>query len=117
VKGKGCDCKGLVSGVAREIGHADVADADYGVKVDAGRLQMGLAAVLDKVSEVHAGDVLLLRLGNVPQHLAICTVAESGKANRMVHCHPGIGKVLEVPVGTMFQESIVSVWRWRNLCR
>lgn len=76
LKGVGCDCKGLVAGVARELGlpegdslHAGL--ADYGRRVPVSLLQVGLAATLVRVAEPAPGDVLLLRMGGVPQHLGV----------------------------------------------
>lgn len=81
VKGRGCDCKGLVVGVAREIGlaeaeslHARMCDYDLG-RIDPALLKAGLAATLCPVAidKAKAGDVLLCRVNGSPAHLAFLT--------------------------------------------
>lgn len=125
IKGVGCDCKGLVAGVAAEAGRpeanaAEALAADYAVKVDAGRLRRGLGAIFELVSgPVQAGDVLLLKIGGVAQHLAICTKAQDGQPWRMVHVYPSLGKVVDVPLGTAWRAHLDSVYRWKVIdsCR
>jgi cell wall-associated NlpC family hydrolase len=118
----GCDCKGLVAGVAKEAGRpeADSVQAlagDYRGGVDEKRLNAGLESLFDRADDVQAGDILLLKIGGKAQHLAIATKAENGRAKRMVHCyHTGPQKVIDVPVGTITQSAIVAVYRWRE-CR
>ena len=113
---KGCDCKGLIAGVAREMGRpeADSVEAlagDYGGKVDAVRLKAGLARMFDRVAERQAGDVLLLRMGGVAQHLAIYAPTEANP-DRIIEAMPtGPGKV-RPSRATLGR--IDSIWRWRN---
>jgi cell wall-associated NlpC family hydrolase len=75
VKQRGCDCKGLVAGVAREIGRPEAASvhalaSDYR-QVDPRRLRAGMAEVFDRAGVIGAGDVLLLKVAGSAQHLAI----------------------------------------------
>jgi cell wall-associated NlpC family hydrolase len=118
VKGKGADCKGLIAGVARECGRpeADSVEAlagDYETKVDQCRLRTGLARLFDRVSERRPGDVLLLRLGGVAQHLAICA-PQPGKPDRIIEAMPtGPGRVRP---GRASDGRIDSIWRWRTPC-
>lgn len=113
---KGCDCKGLVVGVARELGRveADSLQAlagDYQHKVDSKRLQAGLADLFDRATEILPGDVLLLNVGGKPQHLAIAAPKE-GKPTRAIQAlHTGPCKVV---VGRIPRAMIHSVWRWRD---
>lgn len=116
VKGIGCDCKGLVAGVAAACGRdeADSIEAlagDYGDRVPVDRLKAGLARMFDRVSERQAGDVLLLRVGGKAQHLAIAAPTE-GKPSRTIQAlHSGPHAVIAVRVPS---EMIDSIWRWRN---
>jgi cell wall-associated NlpC family hydrolase len=80
-KGHGCDCKGLVWGVARELGlpeadsfHARIADYDLH-RIPVQLLREGMAAVFMPVDPdlVGPGDVLLLQFAGQAQHLAIVT--------------------------------------------
>ncbi len=116
VKGRGCDCKGLVAGVAREMGRPEGASlfagmGNYSTVIPTRLLRDGLAALFDQVSEIQAGDVLLLIVGGKPQHLAIAT-----GTGRMIHTYSsGPMAVIEVPMGTAWNRAIDSVWRWREI--
>lgn len=113
---KGCDCKGLVAGVARELGRPEAASVealagDYGGKVDVNRLKAGLARLFDRVTDRQPGDVLLLRMGGAAQHLAIYAPTE-GAPDRIIEAMPtGPGKV-RPSRATMGR--IDSIWRWRD---
>ena len=112
----GCDCKGLVAGIAKEMGRpeADSLEAlagDYGGKVDPARLRAGLARLFDRVSDRQPGDVLLLRMGGAAQHLAIAAPLD-GKPDRIIEAMPtGPGKVRP---GKASAGRVDSIWRWRN---
>lgn len=112
----GCDCKGLVAGIARELGRpeADSVEAlagDYGGKVDVVRLKAGLARLFDRVTERQPGDVLLLRMGGVAQHLAIYA-PKDGAPDRIIEAMPsGPGRVRPARATP---GRIDSIWRWRD---
>lgn len=111
----GCDCKGLIAGVARELGRpeADSVEAlagDYGGKVDVRRLKAGLARLFDQVSERQPGDVLLLRMGGAAQHLAIYAPTETNP-DRIIEAMP-TGPA-QVRPSRARPVRIDSVWRWR----
>lgn len=117
VKGRGCDCKGLVAGVAREIGRPEGASlfagmGNYSTVIPLRLLREGLAALFDQVGveDIRAGDVLLLIVGGKPQHLAIAT-----GTGRMIHTYSsGPMAVIEVPMGSAWRRVIDSVWRWKD---
>jgi NlpC/P60 family putative phage cell wall peptidase len=115
-KGRGCDCKGLIAGVARAVGRAEADSveaiaADYGKFVPVPRLKAGLARLFDRVAERQPGDVLLLRMGGVAQHLAIYAPTET-QPDRIIEAMPtGPGKVRP---GRATAVRIDSVWRWRT---
>jgi cell wall-associated NlpC family hydrolase len=118
VKGVGCDCKGMVAGVAKEAGRPE-ADSVYALARDyrkiGGRLTQGLDSLFDRVTEAQPGDILLMLLGGKPEHLAIVTKSENGVPKRMVHCyHTGPSKVIDVPVGTITRSQIAAIYRWRD---
>lgn len=112
VKGVGCDCKGLVAGVAKACGRPEAASlealaGDYGAKVDPVRLRVGLARLFDTVATIEPGDILLLKIGGVAQHLGIAL-----NDSRMVHCYAaGPAQVIEATIG---RGRLDSVWRWRS---
>lgn len=113
VKGKGADCRGLISGVARDLGlpEADsfyARTADY-AHVDCALLKAGLRAVFDPADEAQPGDILLLKIAGKAQHLAIYV-----GDGRMIHTYGNnLRKVIEVPVGR--SRPIDSIWTWRGV--
>lgn len=114
VKGVGCDCKGLIAGVAKECGRPeadglDMMAGDYGAKVDVVRLKTALARLFDKVATPEAGDVLLIKIGGKAQHLAIFAPLPENPM-RIIEAMPsGPGRVRPSRA-----RGIDSVWRWRN---
>jgi cell wall-associated NlpC family hydrolase len=116
----GCDCKGLVAGVARELGLPEARSlyagiSDYSEKVPVALLKAGLAATLQQVGEPKPGDVLLMQIARKPQHLGIYT------GTGVIHCWgrgaKGVGqKVIEHPAKSALRAwPLDSVWRFRSL--
>lgn len=119
-KGVGCDCKGLVWGVARNLGfpeaetfYASVADYRPDRPIPAALLKEGMAAVFDRAEDIRPGDVLLLRVKGKAQHLAIA-VSET----RAVHAQIGLKDwVKEINLRALLKACpLDSVWRWRDGC-
>lgn len=117
VKGHGCDCKGLVWGVARELGlpeadsfYANIANYDLKKAIDWRLLKKGMAEVFDRVDEPMAGDVLLLEVHGKPGHLAICT------GDRAIHAQIAPNdRVKETTMRALLKMCpLDSVWRWRD---
>lgn len=114
VRGRGCDCKGLVAGVARTLGLPEgqslAARAHRYHDYKPEQMLAGLEETLVRVEKAQPGDVLALEFGKVegPRHLAILT--DSG---RIVHCYPGMREVVEVPMGT--HRRVHSIWSWPSL--
>jgi cell wall-associated NlpC family hydrolase len=118
-KGVGADCKGLLWGVARELGRPEADSlyaqmADYGPRFDGRLLKEGIASLFDPVTELKPGDILLCKLGNQPGHLAIYT--GGGKA-----VHTQISSkawVKETDLRALYHfYPFDSAWRWRRKCR
>ncbi len=115
VKGVGCDCKGLVAGVARNLGRPEAASrfasaTAYNRKIDTKLLKQGLTELFDPAPIPMPGDVLLLRVAGIPMHLAIM-VSDC----RMVHTYgKGPRMVIEVPMGSIWKSAIDSAWAWRK---
>lgn len=112
----GCDCKGLVAGVARACGRTEgdslhALAGDYRFKVDTARLLAGLADLFNRAAEIAPGDVLLLKVDGKPQHLAIAAPTE-GKPTRAIQAAHDLGKVV---VGRVTRDMVHSIWRWRDL--
>lgn len=119
-KGAGCDCRGLVYGVARALDLPESRSlyagiSDYSEKVPVRLLKAGLAATLQQVTEPKPGDVLLMTAGGKPQHLGIFT------GSGVVHCWgrgaKGVGQqVMEHPAPVAFRAwPLDSVWRFASV--
>lgn len=122
-KGVGCDCKGLVAGVARALGRPE-ADSVYAVfasyRVDRpvpGMLLIeGFEALFDRVpmgAGMEPGDLLLLRYGRPPVNIGHMAIfAGNGRA---VHSSVG-SRVKSRELRVLFHDCpLHSVWRWRRL--
>lgn len=112
----GCDCKGLVAGVALACGRSEgeslqAMAGDYGERVDSRRLLKGLAALFDRVSGIMPGDILAIRIDGRVQHLAIAAPVP-GRTTRAIQAwHTGPRMVL---AGGLPRAAIHSIWRWRD---
>lgn len=120
----GCDCRGLVSGVARELGFPEAQSiyatmAQYSLRkpVPVKLLAEGLNELFDRVEfdgphSIQPGDVLLLTFRSKAQHLAIAT--EDGRA---VHAQLGPKDwVKETNLDVLLRAyPLHSVYRWRDL--
>ncbi len=119
LKGVGADCKGLVAGVARELGWPEAMSVealcgDYW-KAEPERLEAGLPRIFDPVEKWDAarGDVLFVERFKIPCHLGIISEATDGVPLKMVHVYTTgprcvIDGLVELP-------KVVSIWRWRTL--
>lgn len=122
LKGHGCDCKGFVWGVARELGrpeaqsfHANITDYDLRKPIDWKLLKAGMGEVFDRVEEPEPGDVLLLRINNKPGHLAIYCGVRNG-LERVIHAQIAPNdRVKETTMRALLKLCpLDSVWRWRD---
>lgn len=122
-KGVGCDCKGLLWGVARDLGfpeaesfYAAFIHYDLGSKrgLPHGLLVEGFEALFGRADEIKPGRILLLNRGGKPSHIAIASRNE-GRA-----WHAQIGPkdwVKEASIKALTHPSMFplhSVWRWRD---
>ncbi|WP_257556401.1 NlpC/P60 family protein [Sphingobium sp. CFD-2] len=114
-KGRGCDCKGLVAGVARACGRPEgnsiyaLMSAEYRRGVDSHLLLRGLSDLFDRVDAMGPGDVLLMRVGDKAQHLGIYA-----GGSRMIHTYAkGPRRVIEVPLNPDWP--VVGIFRWRDI--
>lgn len=129
VKGHGVDCKGLVAGAARELGFPEASsiyalDIGYvifrrgGIPVP--RLMEGLAATFDRVprgAPFALGDVLLVRVHGIAQHLAI-VVSETTVVHASHHRKESRSIVKETELEALLHPSVcplVAAYRWREL--
>jgi cell wall-associated NlpC family hydrolase len=90
------DCVGLVIGVARDLGLADVQIADYPRTPQASRLMTECRQHMRPLAlaSVQPGDVLLMRFRREPQHVAVAADYVHGGLS-IVHAYEGAGAVVE----------------------
>jgi NlpC/P60 family putative phage cell wall peptidase len=118
LKGKGCDCRGFLTGVARDCGRpeADTIEANlvgYSRRIDETALLAGLDHVFDRRDEIEpqAGDVLAFRIQRKIQHLGL--YAGDG---RMIHAYSGNpSQVIEATLGNFWRNRLAGVWAWRDI--
>lgn len=104
VKGKGCDCLGLVMGVATDVGIKinnrpikDFDERNYSMLPDGKALKSKLDKLLTKKQKCSAqpGDVFLMNFGGNPQHMGFFSDYPNSPAIAIIHCYSGSGKVVE----------------------
>ena len=95
LKGVGCDCAGLVIGVARALGLSDVDVTAYGREPDERRVLRIMAEQLrpKAMAGMRPGDVLLLAAPRAACHMGI--VAERLGHPSLIHAWGPVGKVVE----------------------
>jgi NlpC/P60 family putative phage cell wall peptidase len=121
LKGVGCDCLGLVVGVADELGltHRDgrllssFDQTNYSHQPDGEYLLQMLASVLEEVPKdsAQSGDVAVFAIDGNPQHVAILTVGDDGLS--MIHCYAPSRKVVEHRFDQKWHNKLVKVFRWQ----
>lgn len=120
-KGVGCDCIGLVAGVARALG---VREADawfsaaayqgYGRAPDPAMLKRAVAEYLDPVylPEARAGDILLMRFKEEPQHFALLSAREP---DQIIHAWAQRRQVVETRLDAVWRSRIVGAFAYRGV--
>jgi NlpC/P60 family putative phage cell wall peptidase len=122
LKGKGCDCLGLIVGVVDELGLKDKNDqplsgydeVTYSKEPDGVYLTEKLTALLDEVpiAEARAGDLALFTVRNNPQHMAFLTDYEDTLG--MVHSYAPARRVVEHRLDDDWKSRLVKVFRWES---
>lgn len=128
VRGVGCDCRGLLTGVARDLGRPEARAIEanvvgYSRRIDSDLLMAGLGRVFERARLdiwPNAGDILAFRIGRQDrvQHLGIM-----GDADRFIHAHSADpAQVIETPLTALFQglawaDRLAGVWTWCELER
>lgn len=123
LKGVGCDCLGLVVGVADELGlkHEDgralssFDETDYSRQPDGERLTRMLQSVLHEVPKEEAapGDLALFTIERNPQHVGLLTEYEGDLG--VIHSYAPSRKVVEHRLDKKWQQRIIKVFRWQPL--
>ena len=114
LKGRSCDCVGLVKGVALELGlPVGLVDAEryrgYSRLPNPGTMLEGLDAHLGRVRPEAAGpgDVLLFVIDGNPQHLAI--LSECGS---IVHAYTQARGVVEQAIPPGWRRRVIRAYRY-----
>ncbi len=119
VKGKGCDCLGLVLGVGAEAGvklqDREITAFDstgYSMNPDGAFLKGRLDVLLHSKSKagIEAGDIFLMNFGSNPQHLGIFSDHTHSPALAIIHCYSQAGKVVEHRLNNYWFSKIEAVY-------
>jgi len=117
----GCDCIGLVAGVAVDLGipegRAFLLAGEfkgYGREPDPQMLLRACGQFLNRIALAQAGlgDILLLKFAREPQHFAIVS---SLAPLRIIHTYALARRVTENSVDAVWRERIVGAFRYRGL--
>lgn len=113
INGEALDCAGLAVSVAHDIGVEYNDQQGYSREPIKGLL---LAALIDQpgldlvpVVEKQPGDILLMRFGRDPQHLAIYT------GQTIIHSYEAVGIACEHDLTPEWARRIVGVFRFKGL--
>lgn len=122
LKGKGCDCLGLIVGVVDELGLEDrngmklaaYDEVTYSKEPDGAYLIQKLTGLLEEVpiAEARAGDLALFKVRENPQHLAILSDYEG--ALGMIHSFAPSRRVVEHRLDDEWKSKIIKVFRWQQ---
>lgn len=114
VKGVGCDCRGLLTGVARELGRPEANEIEanlvgYSRRIDEAALLKGLNRLFKKRrGKPKPGDILAFSIRGKVQHLGIM-----GTGGRFVHAYSlDPRKVIETPLSGLWLDRLAGVWGW-----
>ena len=110
IAGVGLDCAGVIAHVADRLGMHYDAPTNYGRTPYRGLLEATLDAqpCLERVPDMQAGDVLLMKWKAEPMHLAIWT------GSRIIHAYEGAGKCCEHGLDDAWRSRIVRAYRFRS---
>lgn len=108
LKGVGCDCVGLILGVAWELGLTEFDSKHYGRIPDGQLLVELLHEHLTPLTEPELGSIALFRIRRHPQHLGLITGTEP---LAVIHAYQGIGKVAEHFLDNFWAERVIGYFR------
>ena len=121
LKGKGCDCLGLIVGVVDELELKDkfgqplsgYDEVTYSKEPNGAYLMQKLTELLDEVpiTEAQAGDLALFTVRDNPQHMAFLTNYDSTLG--MIHSYAPARRVVEHRLDDDWKSRLVKVFRWQ----
>ncbi len=137
----GCDCLGLIAGVAAALDLqsreglplASYDTTDYGRAPDGGKLRETLARCLHEMppEEIRPADVLLFRFEEEPQHVGLVSCHPEPQAKDLplqgilhcvqddsltiIHCYASARKVVEHRLDDLWRSRIVAAYRFPDI--
>lgn len=121
VRGRGVDCKGLPWGIARDLGFPE-AESFYArfIGYDLSKKKglpfdlfvEGMAALFDKAEDIRPGDLLLLKVGGKPAHLAVASKTEGRAWHAQIEPNAYVKEASLRSLLKLFP--LHSIWRWRD---
>ena len=122
LKGKGCDCLGLIVGVVDELELKDkngvrlaaYDEVTYSREPDGAYLTQKLTGLLAEIpfDEARAGDLALFKVRENPQHLAILSNYEGTLG--MIHSFAPSRRVVEHRLDDDWKLRLLKVFRWQQ---
>jgi cell wall-associated NlpC family hydrolase len=109
VRGVGCDCIGLVIGVAKELGILDYDYTGYGRIPNPLVFGRELAANLDRTDRPEPGTVLWFAFNSAPQHVGIVT--DTG----LIHAYAVAGRVVETGLDPQWITRCRGMFKFRGV--
>lgn len=110
LRGIGCDCIGLLIGVATPLGLTAFEAKAYGRLPNGNRMRRLADENLTRIprADIQPGDVLLMAWRRAPQHLALVTQLQ-GRLG-MLHADGRVGRVVEHTLSDDWRERIVGTY-------
>ncbi len=121
LKGVGCDCIGVIRGVAREAGLHDPFEdgealkyAGYGRIPNPVLLMEACDAFMDRVpwATRRLGDVPVFRFAEEPQHFGILSALDP---DYVIHAYAQVRKVVENRIDELWASRVVALYRLRGV--
>lgn len=116
----GCDCVGLIIGVADNVGitcngkkFSELDRSDYAKIPDGSQLFEAFCQHLNKIplSEIKPADILMFRFDKDPQHVGF--VSDFGDGLGVIHCYLQARGVVEHRLDEYWLDRVVAAFRFR----
>lgn len=120
-KGRGVDCRGLLYGIARDLGFPEAANVyalDIGYDLGSrrglphARLVEGFDSIFERTDEIVPGGPLLLKWGGLPGHIAIASRREGYAWHAQIEPNAFVKEASQRSLLKMFP--LFQAYRWRD---
>ncbi len=115
VKGVGCDCIGLIIGVAHELGLSSYNINGYSPYPDGTKLLQLFRSECLEVDNYEPGDILIFRIKKSPQHCGILAVNDWKLT--IIHAYQTTEAVREHEFSPWWRERVVTAFEFPNIVR